>query len=436
MDIDFVISFGIFLFLLSVMLGLYFSFQASTFQLTKSLELREETINFLTTLISEKGSPENWESQASIEELGLVSDIYRRQILVNETSGYSRTNEPVAVFINFDETCSNKTYKNPIRVYYLNQEIAEKISNITYCSGNYVKSALTTFFVNISANQSKVYTIYYSPFSSSEKNYSTNLVAYYTFDEASGTIAYDYSGNGNTGTLYNGSTICSGGNCPNWVDGKYGKAIKFDGVDDYVQVPDSSTLNLGTGDFTIIAWIKASFNQSVTYPQILSKRSGTTDGFLFGLWSDGKLYMQIAGTNYATATGPDLRDNTWHYVAVVRNGSIVTYYIDGTNKGSFTSTSNMNSTHSLWIGLDEPAISNTAFNGTIDEVRIYNRALTTQEIQTLYYASPLVVKVFPEEKVQAISPEKLNALKERNYEILRKELGQDYNFLIQITETG
>ena len=71
------------------------------------------------------------------------------------------------------------------------------------------------------------------------KNLQNGLVGYWRFDEGSGSIAYDYSGNGNNGTLING---------PTWVDGILGKALEFDGVNDYVNIPDSSSLDInGTG---------------------------------------------------------------------------------------------------------------------------------------------------------------------------------------------
>jgi hypothetical protein len=71
------------------------------------------------------------------------------------------------------------------------------------------------------------------------------LVGYWSFDEGEGTIAHDYSGNSNDGTIY-GAT---------WVDGKVGKALSFDGVDDYVRVNDSSNFDI-TDAITIEAWIK------------------------------------------------------------------------------------------------------------------------------------------------------------------------------------
>jgi prepilin-type N-terminal cleavage/methylation domain-containing protein len=213
---------------------------------------------------------------------------------------------------------------------------------------------------------------------------SQGLVGYWPFDEGSGTIAKDYSGNNNNGTLCNGGTCPAQG--PTWTTGKVGSALNFDGADDYVTIPDSPSINLGTGDFTLVAWIKAATTQT-TYPQILSKRGTTANGFLFGLWSNGNLFMQIAGANYPIATDPNLRDNNWHYVVAVRRGSTVTYYIDGANKGSFTSTASMSSTHALWIGRDEPAAGFTPFNGLIDEIHIYNRALSDSEIKALYEAT-------------------------------------------------
>jgi hypothetical protein len=83
-------------------------------------------------------------------------------------------------------------------------------------------------------------------------NLLNGLVLWLPMDEGSGNIVYDYSGYGNNGTLYNGSTICGGiDNCPLWVDGVIGKAISFDGVDDKIVVP-SSFLQLQK--FTLVFW--------------------------------------------------------------------------------------------------------------------------------------------------------------------------------------
>jgi hypothetical protein len=80
-----------------------------------------------------------------------------------------------------------------------------------------------------------------------------DLAGYWTFDEGSGNYTYDYSGFNNTGTLYNGTTICSGGTCPAWTTGKFDYGLQFDGNNDYVDVGNSNSLN-PTNAITIEAW--------------------------------------------------------------------------------------------------------------------------------------------------------------------------------------
>jgi hypothetical protein len=77
------------------------------------------------------------------------------------------------------------------------------------------------------------------------------LVGYWSFNEGAGTAAMDSSGNGNTGTLING---------PTWVSGKSGTALSFDGADDYVEIPETQSLNLSSA-LTVSAWIN---NQAST----------------------------------------------------------------------------------------------------------------------------------------------------------------------------
>jgi hypothetical protein len=202
--------------------------------------------------------------------------------------------------------------------------------------------------------------------------------------------ANDYSSYNNNGIIYNAifvpinvTQVSNLNVSSSPIINQFPVVGKFNGVNSYIGVSNLIPLNLGTGDFTLVAWIKAQTIQ-VTYPQILSKRSSTSDGFLFGLWSDGRLFMQIAGTNYPPATDPNLKDNRWHLVVATRKASNVTYYIDGMGKGSFTSTANMSSSHALWIGRDGPASTTTPFNGSIANVQIYSTALTPQQIQQLY----------------------------------------------------
>ena len=85
----------------------------------------------------------------------------------------------------------------------------------------------------------------YNPSAEASASFTSNLVAYWKFDEGAGTTTADSSGNGNTGILTNG---------PLWTAGRLGKALYFDGIDDNVTVPDSNSLHLSDA-FTLSAWV-------------------------------------------------------------------------------------------------------------------------------------------------------------------------------------
>ncbi|MCD6165610.1 hypothetical protein J7K19_02730, partial [bacterium] len=103
-----------------------------------------------------------------------------------------------------------------------------------------------------------------------EDTFTRGLVAYWSFDEGTGNIAYDISGNGNNCTIYGAK----------WTKGKYGSALQFDGVDDYVEVPHSVSLNI-TDAITIEAWINTS-SDGGWWDSIVSKMDwggGTRPGY-------------------------------------------------------------------------------------------------------------------------------------------------------------
>jgi hypothetical protein len=111
-------------------------------------------------------------------------------------------------------------------------------------------------------------------------------IGHWQFDEGSGQVATDSSGNGNNGQL--GSTAGADANDPIWVDGISGKALGFDGVDDYVEIPYDPSFNLSS--FTLEVWLK--FTQNDTYAGIISRPNdgNPTDGYSFfrlvvtGIW--------------------------------------------------------------------------------------------------------------------------------------------------------
>ncbi|MHC4693823.1 MAG: LamG domain-containing protein, partial [Planctomycetota bacterium] len=194
------------------------------------------------------------------------------------------------------------------------------------------------------------------------------IVSHWKFDEGTGSIAYDSAGT-NDGTIY-GAT---------WTTGKIDGALSFDGVDDYVHVGNDSSL-MTTGDLTIIAWIKARGTRACIY-----SHSWNGWGLGFGIGNnnyDGRLGFYTKTHGHWIKAGSSLADDTWHHVAVTLSGTMVTLYTDGIEIGSETGTPAANLTGIGLIGLYNYAWH---FGGLLDEIAIFNRALSDQEILEIYY---------------------------------------------------
>jgi hypothetical protein len=144
-----------------------------------------------------------------------------------------------------------------------------------------------------------------------------SLVGYWTFDEGSGTIAKDYSGNGNNGTLING---------PTWTTGKVGYALSFDGVDDYVQVNDSPSLK--PKYITLIAWVGPRPNTN--NGQIISKTE--TGNYSLGYEGGSARGGFFVGGSYLNVTTPIPSITEWHFIAASYDGLVANIYIDGIKK--------------------------------------------------------------------------------------------------------
>jgi len=191
-------------------------------------------------------------------------------------------------------------------------------------------------------------------------------------DEGSGTTISDRSGNNNTGTLTNG---------PTWTAGAYGGALLFDGADDRVRVNDSNSLDLTTAA-TFEAWVYPTVVPS-GWRTIMQKQ---VDAYLLSASGGGSGNKPVsAGTSTAyccvqVAGVAALPVNTWTHVAATYDGSQLRLYVNGALVASTAVTSSYQvNTNPLWIGGN--AVYGEHFQGKLDELRIYNRALTQAEIQ-------------------------------------------------------
>jgi hypothetical protein len=215
------------------------------------------------------------------------------------------------------------------------------------------------------------------------QDWTSGLVGYWSFDGPNtilNSTTSDLSGNNNNGTL--GSTTAADAADPTPVAGVSGQALSFDGVDDYVRVPDNDTLDLSTAG-SIEYWIR--YNSIAgSYQWILIKGDdgninyGTvkaaTNQVLFNYgpaWSDNLTFT------LSTSESP----NTWYHHVFTFSGGYISFYHNGqlinTTSGSLASSS----TNALRIGSRRWGTGNPQ---VIDEVRIYNRALTATEIQEHY----------------------------------------------------
>jgi len=212
---------------------------------------------------------------------------------------------------------------------------------------------------------------YYMPVSNE------GLVGYWPLDEGSGNIAYDKSGNGNNGTLVNMEA-------GDWVDGVSGKALSFDGVDEYISLP--ATQDFASATLTIAAWIKA--DNFATYRGLITiKETHFTDYLVIrGNNSGFTLLIEDGNVVKANTDTPALSTGQWIHVAFVQNGSGWKFYLDG-ELSTLTDETETYCTDHLTISDVRIGCSDWAskyFDGLIDEVLIYNRALSATEIKALY----------------------------------------------------
>ena len=213
-----------------------------------------------------------------------------------------------------------------------------------------------------------------------EKSLNDGLVAYWDFNEGSGNILHDKSGNGNDGTIYGAK----------WVRGVKGYALSFNGVDDYVEVNDSASLN--SNQITVVAWVYPT-SRPTSWGPIVSKWDG--DGYSIVQEKDTYYphfgFRGSDGLNYHAGWNGTLDINRWYNLVGVFNGVQVRFYINGVLKSSVDVPAGVvikSSNDPLRIGADGRPTPTYFSPSVIDEVRIYNRALSGDEIKELYYEIP------------------------------------------------
>ena len=232
--------------------------------------------------------------------------------------------------------------------------------------------------------------------------WSTSVAGFWSFDEGFGTQAGDSSSNANAVKLFNGAA---------WVAGKKGSAISFDGIDDFAEIPDSPSLDI-TSQITITAWVyprglTAAADQDmilnkegIPYEIALHDNTGPDDGihscgkstdlipaYNFAFYFGGLSGLPSHNCGWKDGGGP-LSLNQWTHVAVTYDGLAVRTYINGVMRKEYigvSGTIQLND-NAIRIGargmVNPPPQTNggALFNGIVDEVKVFNRALSAQEM--------------------------------------------------------
>ena len=232
--------------------------------------------------------------------------------------------------------------------------------------------------------------VFHSKAGSSKKILPINkegLVLYITADMPAFNIVFDCSGKNNHGIRY-GATVIN--------NGKIKQGLQFDGIDDYVDCGVDNSLNMVNENFTVSLWFITN-----------NPGSGSRDLLMKGAYSPGgKNYsiISINGGNLSIAIDDNANgykivtssinymDGNWHYVVGVRDSNNLRLYVDGNEDANsptdITNYGSLDSIRSLRLGCgsNEPNNGNPGnwFAGKIDEIKIYNRALSSEEILADY----------------------------------------------------
>jgi hypothetical protein len=225
---------------------------------------------------------------------------------------------------------------------------------------------------------------------------------HWKLDETTGSVASDATGSGNNATLQNS---------PVWGAGRYGNALTFDGVDDYLSTPIQQS---NPSVFTLSMWFKTS---SITGGLLMgygNLRSGLSSSY------DRNIYMNNAGQIYfgcfsgsakTVNSTASYNDGAWHHVAVALSGAGMVLYVDGSLAGSDATVTSGENFIGYWrIGSDKltgwPSVpTSTYFSGQLDDIRVYDNALSAVDIASLMVDSTTVD--IESEPVLAVVPENL-----------------------------
>ena len=231
------------------------------------------------------------------------------------------------------------------------------------------------------------------PIATFAADFKEGLVLYLPFDEGKGDVAKDVSGNGHDGKI----------DGPDWVDGKFGKALKFNGDGSGTFVTVESTDDLNVNEMTFMAWINAEHWNGTRQIVGKSVHGGCGGRTQYGLFSEGGAFTlrfetEAGSVNINVALPPT---QEWVHVAGTNDGKEGKIFINGNEEAVGAIAGKLNANADPWrIGQDCDR-ANYIFAGIIDEARLWNRALSEKEIGDYMDKGVEVFSVEPLSKLSA-----------------------------------
>ena len=217
--------------------------------------------------------------------------------------------------------------------------------------------------------------------------FTDGLILYHSYDEGAGDVAEDLSGSGHDGIIDN----------PQWVDGKYGKALKFDGAGSGMFVTVENTDELNVNECTFMAWVNAETWEGTRQIVGKSVHGGCSGRGQYGLFSERGVFKLRFETESGRADiNADLPEiEKWIHVAFTNDGETATLYVDGEIVAEGEIPGTLNTIEDPLRIAQDCERPNNVFAGIIDEVRLWNRALSQDDINILKELSAQLTPVDP-----------------------------------------
>ncbi|MBI4136714.1 DUF2341 domain-containing protein [Candidatus Roizmanbacteria bacterium] len=208
----------------------------------------------------------------------------------------------------------------------------------------------------------------------------TAPVSHWAFDEGTGSTAYDTMG-------INDGTLGTGTSAPTWISDdqcQSEKCLEFDGALDYVQVADSSSLDLSS--FTMSMWVYWHSGAGTSIDKLLDKVTSVPAGWSLRLSNGAKIGFWNNGT-WVEGSTLNWNNNTWYHISVTHDGTTIRFYRDGVSAGASSMTlGSVNTAEPMKIGGAGLSESPQPFHGKLDDIKIYPYARTASQVKADFTA--------------------------------------------------